>query len=147
MDEDFNLLFNAFIHHKDVENKEDLLTEHFRYGITESNNFFKKFGVKFEGKDLDYLCNLISDWNSSQTILYVGGTTRKDPAKRGEEHARKKFKQMTSFYYCSVQNVKKEETALLELGGRSKLTENIQERSNCKEEKGYVYVLDTGLRS
>lgn len=145
MDEDYKLIINAFIHHKDVEYK-DWSTEHIGFGDTE-RKILESVGVKFEEKDLDYLRKLISEWNSSKTILYVGGTTRKDPAERAVEHARKKFNQMTSFYYCFVQDVKLEETALLELGGKNKLKKNVQFSSNCKAEKGGVYVLDTGLMS
>lgn len=144
MNKDLIPLFIACIHHKDVENKEDLLKEIFRVGIT--NDILVSVNVIFKQKDMTYLRELIINWNPPQTILYVGGTTRNDPAKREEEHERTKFPQMISFYYCPVEDVKSEETELLQRGG-NKLKKNVHKKSNCKAEQGFVYVLDTGLVS
>lgn len=140
----------AFLDHKDVEYEEDwleedLLEEDLGFGFSKS--FLELYGDNVKETNKDYLYSLISEWNPSKTILYVGGTTRKDPKERGGEHERKKFQQMTTFYYCFVQDVKLEETELLDYGGKNKLKENAQFTSNCKAEKGCVYVLDTGLIS
>lgn len=140
----------AYLDHKDVEYEEDWLEEDLleeKLGLGFSKSFLESHGHNMKEKNKDDLYSLISEWNPSKTILYVGGTTRKDPKERGGEHERKKFKKMTSFYYCFVQDVKHEETVLLDHGGKNVLKENAQFTSNCKAEKGYVYVLDTGLIS
>ncbi|CAG2236182.1 unnamed protein product [Mytilus edulis] len=125
------------------QKKEDLLkafqdSEVTGYGLPDK--------VTFEQKDMTYLRDLIIKWDPPQTILYVGGTVRKDAATRAEEHQKTKFCHMTSFYYCRVQDVKSVETELLQLGG-DKLKQNVHKKSNCRAEPGFVYVLDTGLIS
>lgn len=142
MDKDIIELFITCIHHKDVENKDDLLKEVRRDGITKHT--LKRVGVIFEPRDMIVLKNSIREWKPPQTILYAGGTNRSDPESREKEHLRR-FKDMTSFFYCRVEDVKTDETTLLKLGGKNTLKYNKQFSSNCDPKPGYVYVLDTGL--